>query len=77
MFQSVAVPGVDLAGEHVDRRLVRFVQMCLGSRAGRQGEQVHADALGADALGGDTFEIAQPLFSVIGVAGAHQAAGGL
>ena len=40
MFEVVAVLGVDLAGEQVDGGLVYLVQMRLGPRAGRHGEQM-------------------------------------
>ncbi|MNL71745.1 hypothetical protein D3C87_1969500 [compost metagenome] len=76
VFQPVAIPGMRLAGEAVDRRLVVLVHMRLGAHAGRHGEQMHADALGADRFGGNAGEIAQALLAVIGGAGLDDPAGG-
>ncbi len=77
MLKFVSVPGMGLSGEHVDRRLVRLVQMRLGAHARRDRQKVHADTLGADRLGGDACEIAEPLLAVIGMIGANDVAGGL
>ena len=44
VLELVAVPGIDLAGEHVDRGLMAFMHMRLGAAAGRQRQKMHADA---------------------------------
>ena len=38
-----APPHLRLTGEHIDRRLVAFVQMRLRASTGRDREQVHAE----------------------------------
>ena len=54
-----------------------LVQMGPGARAGRHGEKVHADAGGADGLGGDAGEIAQPLLAPVAGVRANEMAGWL
>ena len=76
MLQPVAIPGVDLAGEHVDRRFVAFVQMRLGAGAGRHRQHVHADAGGTDRFGGYAGEIGQSLLAFISAFGTDKMAGG-
>jgi len=65
VLQPLAIPGVDFAGEHVDRGLMVLVEMGLGGGARRHGEHMHADGPGTNGLGRDAFEVAKPLFSGI------------
>ena len=51
-----------------------FVQMGLGARAGRNGEQMHADARRAGAFGGNAGEVVESLLARIGHAGLELAA---
>ena len=77
MLQAVAVERDGLAVENVDRRLVALVHVRFRPAARRDGEQVHADALGPDGLGSNAAEIGQPLLAVVGVVGAYKPARGL
>ena len=76
VLQLVAVPGVDLARQDVDGRLMIFVKMRLGASTRRQGKQMHANGLRSDRLSGYALKVAQTLLSVVSKARPKKTAGG-
>ncbi|MNT70618.1 hypothetical protein D3C72_2090270 [compost metagenome] len=72
-FEPLAEPGVRLSRQHIDRRLVTLVQMRPGAGAGRDRQEVHADAGRAHGFRRDALEIAEPLPSGMSAAGANHA----
>ena len=74
LLEHFAVPGSGLAGQHVDRRLVRCVLVRLAPHAGRHGEDLHVQRPGADRFGRDRRSVSEPLFADEGFAGADDGA---
>ena len=74
MLKAIPIERDRLALEDVNGGFVVLMHMRFGPAAGRNGEQVHADALGSDSLGGDAAEIGQALLTLIGVISANEPA---
>ncbi|MNL79192.1 hypothetical protein D3C87_2057380 [compost metagenome] len=62
-LQLLAKPGPGLARKHIDRRLVALVQMRLGARAGRDRDDMHAEASRTYGLRRNALEIVEPLLA--------------
>jgi hypothetical protein len=76
VFEAFAVPDTGFAGERVDGSLVRGVFVGAGATAGRNGDELHVDALRAYGFGGDADVILKALFAGEGLSCLKQAACG-
>jgi hypothetical protein len=72
-----AVPHSADAAEHVDGAFMGGVFVGFGAAAGRDGEQLHVEGLGTDALRGDGRGVHEALFALEGLAGVDEVAGGV
>lgn len=77
VFEVMSVPDAGGALEGVDGGFVGGVFVGLGAASGRDGDELHVDAGGADGFGGDGDVVLESLLADEGFAGLDEAAGGL
>ena len=74
VLEALAVPDSGFAGEGVDGGLVGGVFVGAGASAGRDGDELHVDGVGAYGFGGDADGVLEALLAGEGLSGLEEAA---